>query len=163
MAADGEPAPGVTVRVMAGQDMTQAERAAPAASPAFPDPHRLRIAPLSQEVGRARHWFRDCLNAWPPDGWAAAEAVFAEVAANAVRHGRGPVTVTVRVSGEAVRCAIRDGSWRVPRVLAGWAGDREDGRGMLIITALAADWGVRRHLLGKTVWFEVRVPEVTVR
>ena len=138
--------------------MTQAERAAVAPSPAFREPHRLRILPRAQEVGRARQWFRGCLDAWPPDGWAAAEAVFAEIAANAVRHGRGPVTVTVRLSGHTVRCGIRDGSWRAPRVLTSWPADREDGRGMLIITALADDWGVRRHLLGKTVWFEVRLP-----
>jgi hypothetical protein len=29
---------------------------------------------------------------------------------------------------------------------------------MVIIAALADRWGVRRHLLGKTVWFEIRVP-----
>jgi anti-sigma regulatory factor (Ser/Thr protein kinase) len=136
--------------------MTQAEPAAPAAGPAHRD-LRLTIPPQPQEVGQARHWFRGCLRGWPGGAWAA-EAVFAEVAANAVRHGRGPITVTVQLSGRAVRCGVRDGSWRAPRLLAAWQADQEDGRGMLIIAALADDWGVRRHLLGKTVWFEVRAP-----
>jgi hypothetical protein len=29
---------------------------------------------------------------------------------------------------------------------------------MVIIEALADQWGIRRHLLGKTVWFEIRIP-----
>jgi anti-sigma regulatory factor (Ser/Thr protein kinase) len=135
--------------------MSQAERAAVATDQPSRSSLRIRMAPRPQEVSQVRHWFRDCLQNWPGDGAAAAEAVFAEVAANAVRHGRGRVTVTVQVSGEAVRCDIRDGSWRAPR-LAGWHPELEDGRGMVIITALAHNWGVRRHLLGKTVWFEIR-------
>jgi hypothetical protein len=29
---------------------------------------------------------------------------------------------------------------------------------MMIITALADNWGVHRHLRGKTVWFEIHAP-----
>jgi anti-sigma regulatory factor (Ser/Thr protein kinase) len=121
-------------------------------------PLRMRIQPRARDVGRARHWFRTCLRQVPGADADAAEAVFAEVAANAVRHGRGRVTVTVEFLGPAVRCAIRDGGWRVPRPASGWRPDTEGGRGMVIIAALADRWGVRRHLLGKTVWFEIRVP-----
>lgn len=116
---------------------------------------RLQTPHGAREVHQARHWFRGCLRTWPDDDAVTAEAVFAEVAANAVRHGRGRVIVTVQLSRGAVRCDIRDGSWRVPRRLVPWHPEREDGRGMMIIAALADDWGVRRHLLGKTVWFEV--------
>jgi anti-sigma regulatory factor (Ser/Thr protein kinase) len=117
---------------------------------------RLTIPPHAQEVGRARQWFRSCLRAWHADGAAAAEAVFAEVAANAVRHGRGRVTMTVQLSPAGVRCDIRDSGWRSPRVVAARRPDLEHGRGMIIIATLADSWGVRRHLRGKTVWFEVR-------
>lgn len=121
-------------------------------------PLRMRIQPRARDVGRARHWFRTCLRQLPAVDADAAEAVFAEVAANAVRHGRGRVTVTVELLGTAVRCAVRDGGWRVPQLISAWRPDLEDGRGMVIIAALADRWGVRRHLLGKTVWFEIRVP-----
>ena len=121
-------------------------------------PLRMRFLPRPQDVGRARHWFRTCLRQLPTVDADAAEAVFAEVAANAVRHGRGRVTVTVEFLGTAVRCAIRDGGCRVPQLTTAWRPDLEDGRGMVIIEALADRWGVRRHLLGKTVWFEIRVP-----
>jgi anti-sigma regulatory factor (Ser/Thr protein kinase) len=138
--------------------MPQIEHAALIGDGFLGAPLRLRIQPRAGDVSRARHWFRACLRQLPGAEADAAEAVFAEVAANAVRHGRGRVTVTVEYLGTAVRCAIRDGGWRVPRLSAAWRPDLEDGRGMVIITALADRWGVRRHLLGKTVWFEVRVP-----
>jgi anti-sigma regulatory factor (Ser/Thr protein kinase) len=118
----------------------------------------LRIRPRAREIRRARHWFRWCLRDWHEDGAAAAESIFAEIAANAVRHGRGRVTVTVQVRRAAVRCNVRDASWRRPRRLTGWFPELEEGRGMVIVAALADDWGVRRRLLGKTVWFEVRDP-----
>jgi anti-sigma regulatory factor (Ser/Thr protein kinase) len=136
--------------------MSQAEHTALAASQACRTPLRLRIPPRAQEVRRARHWFRGCLRSWHCERAATAEAVFAEIAANAVQHGRGQVTVTVQLSGRAVRCDIRDGGWRVPRLLAGWHPELEQGRGMIIIASLADSWGVRRHLHGKTVWFEIR-------
>jgi anti-sigma regulatory factor (Ser/Thr protein kinase) len=138
--------------------MSQAEHTALAADQTCRTPLRLKIPHRTQEVCRARHWFRGCLRSWHCEGAATAEAVFAEVAANAVQHGRGPVTVTVQLSRRAVRCDIRDGGWRVPRLLAGWHPELEQGRGMVIIASLADNWGVRRHLRGKTVWFEIRAP-----
>jgi anti-sigma regulatory factor (Ser/Thr protein kinase) len=119
-------------------------------------PARLRIGPRAEEVSRARRWFRARLGGWPDEASAAAESVFGELAANAVRHGRGPVMVTVQLGCGAVRCDVRDGSWRAPRCQRAWPAEREGGRGMVIVAALADDWGMRRHLLGKTIWFEIR-------
>jgi anti-sigma regulatory factor (Ser/Thr protein kinase) len=138
--------------------MSQAEHVALAADRTSRTALKLRIPPRAQEVYRARHWFRNCLRNWQDEGASVAEAVFAEVAANAVQHGRGRVTVTVQLSLGAVRCDIRDGGWRSPRLLAARQPELEHGRGMVIIAALADNWGVRRHLLGKTVWFEIVAP-----
>jgi anti-sigma regulatory factor (Ser/Thr protein kinase) len=84
------------------------------------------------------------------------ESVFAEVAANAVAHGRGHIRVTVTVTPHFVRCDIRDRGWRAPERPSLWRPGAETGRGMTIVCALADAWGVRRHVLGKTVWFVVR-------
>lgn len=119
---------------------------------------RMRIRPRSREVGKARHWFRAALRDLPGDDADAAESVFAEIASNAVQHGRGTVTVTVLLLGGTVHCAVRDAGWRLPRLRPPWRPDVEHGRGMMIVAALASDWGIHRHLLGKTVWFDVRVP-----
>lgn len=119
---------------------------------------RMRIRPRSREVGKARRWFRALVRDLPADDADAAEAVFAEIASNAVQHGRGTVTVTVMLLGSTVHCAVRDAGWRLPRLRPPWRADVEHGRGMMIVAALASDWGIHRHLLGKTVWFDVRVP-----
>jgi anti-sigma regulatory factor (Ser/Thr protein kinase) len=118
-------------------------------------PLRMSIRPRAREVGRARRWFRSCLSRLPADDADAAEAVFAEVASNAVQHGRGRVTVTVVLLGDTAHCAIRDFGLRMPRLAPPWRPDLEHGRGMVIVAALAQDWGIHRHLLGKTVWFDV--------
>jgi anti-sigma regulatory factor (Ser/Thr protein kinase) len=149
--------------------MTQAEHARPAAHVAPPAGHvaagwdarrlMLRIPRRAEEVHRARHWLRICLRDWHRDGAEAAEFVFAEVVSNAFRHSRGRITVTVQISARAVTCGVRDSSLRRPRRASRQDPEPEEGRGMMIITALADAWGVRRHLRGKTVWFEIRAPQ----
>jgi anti-sigma regulatory factor (Ser/Thr protein kinase) len=138
--------------------MPEVEHAALIADGFLVVPLRMRIQRQARDVGRARRWLRACLRHLPAPVTDAAEAVFAEVAANAVRHGRGRITVTVELAEGTVRCAVRDAGWRVPRPAGPWRPDLEDGRGMLIVAALADRWGVRRHLRGKTVWFEIPVP-----
>lgn len=123
-----------------------------------PAPLRLTIQPRPAEVRRARHWFRSCLRDWADDSLTVAESIFAEVAANAIQHGHGRVTVSVRRWPHAVHCDVRDASWRQPHRLAGWHPDLEGGRGMVIVAALADSWGVHRSMLGKNVWFELSKP-----
>ncbi|HVB45767.1 MAG TPA: ATP-binding protein [Streptosporangiaceae bacterium] len=123
----------------------------------------LTVPPSASGVHHARHVFRALLHGWDEAPAAAAESAFAEVAANAFRHGRGRITVRVCLAPDWVRCDVRDGNWRFlrgryqqywhPRYERCWPG--ESGRGMVIVTALADRWGVRRRPLGKTVWFEV--------
>ncbi|MFF3323653.1 ATP-binding protein [Streptomyces sp. NPDC002889] len=97
---------------------------------------------------------------WPRDSERAeaAAVVVAELAANAVAHGRLPGRgfrlSLILLPDSRLRVEITD-----PR------GDRlpvvsrvpdEGGRGLVIVDALAADWGVRPYPpSGKTVWAEV--------
>jgi anti-sigma regulatory factor (Ser/Thr protein kinase) len=85
-----------------------------------------------------------------------------EVVTNAVLHGRDTVTLgTLTLGADAhdasVRVEVIDGSEVVPRMRAVDA-ERESGRGMTIVNALAAEWGVTLTTPGKTVWFEVAEP-----
>lgn len=139
--------------------MSHAEHAAVTGSRAYrPEPLRLTIRPRSAEVSRARYWFRWCLRDWADERAYVAESIFAELAANAVQHGHGRVTMSVELWPEAVHCDVRDASWRQPRPVDGWYLDTEHGRGLMIVAALADSWGVHRYLRGKSVWFEVRTP-----
>ncbi|WP_406174726.1 ATP-binding protein [Streptomyces sp. NBC_00996] len=86
--------------------------------------------------------------------------VVAELAANAVRHGR------VRGRGFRVRLLLGDGFVRV-EVADGRTdrlpvlqepSDDEGGRGLLLVAAIAERWGVEPRTGGayKVVWAEVR-------
>ncbi|MFJ9443192.1 ATP-binding protein [Kitasatospora sp. NPDC101235] len=89
--------------------------------------------------------------------------ITAELAANAVRHGRVPGR------DFAVRLAEHPGVLRIevsdtrtermpPTDLPTPAADAESGRGLLLVAALADHWGTspRPAAPGKTVWAECR-------
>lgn len=89
--------------------------------------------------------------------------VVAELAANAVLHGRvagrdfelrleydGQRTVRVMVSDTCGDKAPPD----EPAPAVPWV--TEGGRGLLVVRALARDWGVAPRVPGKTVWADVR-------
>ncbi|MER6100842.1 ATP-binding protein [Streptomyces sp. NPDC001832] len=103
---------------------------------------------------------------WPRDGERtdAAALVVAELAANAVMHGR--------LDGRGFRLGLAllpSGRLRIevtdPRGECLPAASREaveGGRGLIIVNALAADWGVQPCLpAGKTVWAEISATRKT--
>jgi serine/threonine-protein kinase RsbW len=110
-------------------------------------------------VRQARADARDLLAGCP----AADEVILclSELAANAVRHSnsrRPGGTFTVRIGsrpGADIRLEVEDdgGPWLAP------APDPGSGRGLDIIGALAADWGVATSPAGRTVWARFDWPE----
>lgn len=77
-----------------------------------------------------------------------------EVATNALIYGTGHVRVRVLPSGQRLRVEVMDDSAVLP-VRSEAAADAEGGRGLGLVDALAAAWGVEPHGGGKTVWFEL--------
>lgn len=84
----------------------------------------------------------------------------AELAANAVVHGRVPgrdFELRVTLLPGALRIEVSDARRdRRPLVRPHEYG-ADSGYGMRIVDAVAADWGVRERVIGKTVWAELRV------
>ncbi|MGW7239264.1 ATP-binding protein [Streptomyces sp. NPDC054804] len=85
------------------------------------------------------------------------ELIVAELAANAVSHGRVPGRdAELRLSLEAGQVRVEVSDTRGDRLpVARDAGDREDGgRGLILVAALAKEWGTtpRPGAPGKTVW-----------
>lgn len=78
-----------------------------------------------------------------------------EVATNAVVHGTGEVRVVVTATPRGVRVEVTDESTSLP-VPREADTDAEGGRGLALVDALAARWGVLGRADGKTVWFEVQ-------
>jgi anti-sigma regulatory factor (Ser/Thr protein kinase) len=122
-----------------------------------------RLARHPRSVGRARRRFRDQAARWrlPEEAAETAALLLSELVTNAVRHShvRGRhVEVCCRVLAGAatLRVEVSDAGDGVP-VARGAAADDESGRGLTLVTALAADWGVlpRPHGIGKTVWYEI--------
>jgi anti-sigma regulatory factor (Ser/Thr protein kinase) len=84
-------------------------------------------------------------------GWAL--VVVSELVSNAVRHGGGCVAIDVSSHGRRVVIGAADGSAVVPRLRQV---DDSGGRGLRMIEALTARWGVDDHEGGKRVWVELR-------
>ncbi|WP_306191259.1 ATP-binding protein [Streptomyces sp. MK5] len=115
----------------------------------------------------ARLFVAHCLDAWghpyDSDVNETLTLITAELCANAVRHGRIPgrdfhVRLTSEAAGE-LRLEVSDTRGeRRPTVVPPAAPDAESGRGLLLVTALADDWGVtdRRSGPGKTVWASLK-------
>ncbi len=99
----------------------------------------------------------DVLEGWghSPSLLEDAKLVVSELATNAVIHARSPFSVEIRPAGRSVRLLVRDGSRARPS-LRHDDGLAVSGRGLRLIDALAADWGVEIAQDGKAVWAELR-------
>ncbi|MHA5053127.1 ATP-binding protein [Streptomyces sp. SD15] len=89
----------------------------------------------------------------------AAAQVVAELAANAVTHGRVPGrSFLLRLVRESatLRIEVTDACGERRPEIRQLEPEGESGRGLRLVEALATDWGVTDRALGKTVWAELR-------
>jgi anti-sigma regulatory factor (Ser/Thr protein kinase) len=126
----------------------------------------LALAPRAESPRRARTFLRARLRewGWGPDDTAAGLAdqgqlVLTELVTNALRHGRGAMTVEIEVHHDRLVLRVSD-----PLRYAGPLSPRQvepasqSGRGLTIIDSLSQAWGVREEKSGKTVWAQLAVP-----
>jgi hypothetical protein len=74
-----------------------------------------------------------------------------ELVTNSVLHARSSFAVELSSDGAGVRIAVSDRSRRGPG-RKHLPADSTTGRGLTLIEALTAEWGVDSHPDGKTVW-----------
>ena len=86
--------------------------------------------------------------------------LMSEAVTNAFVHGRSDARLTVTVARGAVLVEVRDDNSRHPKPVEA-DNDALDGRGMILMEALAQRWGVRDEEFGKTVWFQVSREPIT--
>lgn len=83
------------------------------------------------------------------------ELLVSELVTNSLVHARSDVEVSVTVASDLARVAVFDSSLEmpVPRTSPPEGGS---GRGLLMLDALASEWGVDLSPGGKSVWFEFK-------
>jgi anti-sigma regulatory factor (Ser/Thr protein kinase) len=88
-----------------------------------------------------------------------------EVVANAIRHGRPPIALSVVGDDELVVIAVADSGPGLP-VMGRTDRTAESGRGLMILEAFSDGWGVAPLPEGKQVWFRLHIagphPEGTI-
>jgi PAS domain S-box-containing protein len=89
-----------------------------------------------------------------------ATLLVSELVTNALRHGGGPRELIVDVDPGGVTVSVSDSSPAPPLQRDQWATPvdvlPENGRGLLLVEALADDWGWLQEPAGKRVWFRLR-------
>ncbi|WP_432094118.1 ATP-binding protein [Streptomyces sp. bgisy100] len=86
------------------------------------------------------------------------ELAASELITNAVKHSYAePVSVAVRLQGDTVRIDVCDSSPDLPKRRCPTAAD-ENGRGLLIVMAMATRYAVEPTSTGKRCWAEFTIP-----
>jgi anti-sigma regulatory factor (Ser/Thr protein kinase) len=139
------------------------------------------------ETRAARRWVVRVLQRWDLGALCEElELAASELVTNALLHTRTGFDVTIAVSSGSVELAVRDRDPRPPVVRpprldllsdidslpqepesgderqtslhVGPSGSIAAGRGLLIVDAIADEWGVGSHAAGKDVWLRLPVP-----
>lgn len=83
--------------------------------------------------------------------------VVSDLVTNAVAHGRGAISLSVRIRGDRVYGEVIDEGGGFERELRERGPNELSGRGLLIVDALSSRWGIHE---GTThVWFELAHPD----
>lgn len=108
-----------------------------------------------ESVAEARSWVRSRLTGWQVGGLAElAELLASELVTNALRHASGPIELSALLLDDVVTLAVRDAETPLPRLRKAVDSD-EGGRGLQLVSLLAARWGARPTTAGKVVWCEL--------
>lgn len=111
-----------------------------------------------RSVGRAREHARTQLVSWGLEPLVdTAELLVSELVTNALRYGEGEIRLRLLLDRMLV-CEVWDAGLVQPRRRRARDTD-EGGRGLQLVGLLSAAWGSRRTPRGKTVWFELPLPD----
>ncbi|ANW18337.1 SpoIIE family protein phosphatase [Streptomyces clavuligerus] len=111
-----------------------------------------------RSVGRARELARALLVSWDLEPLVdTVELLVSELVTNALRYGEGEIRLRL-LRDRTLVCEVWDSGLVQPRRRRARDTD-EGGRGLQLVGLLSAAWGSRRTPRGKTVWFELALPD----
>lgn len=112
--------------------------------------------PIAPEApARARAALRGLVEGTPAARLDDAALVLSELVTNAVLHGRTPLSVLLRLTGDVLRVEVADDSAIGPS-FSMLDPTAVTGRGLLLVSELADAWGIEPRGTGKAVWCELR-------
>ena len=109
----------------------------------------------------ARRYIAEHASWLEPGLLADALLIVSELVTNAIRYGQPDILLSLRNDPPRVGVAVQDAGRDLPVVASGTPDFMQpSGRGLLIVDALADDWGVipQDPSPGKIVWFELGRP-----
>lgn len=117
----------------------------------------LQLMPSARTVGQVRRAVGDFCRAGEHAALADdAELLTSELMTNACAHSQGLITVVALRNGASVVVTVTDddtdGRAQVP---PSQDLQRESGRGLFLVDAIAGAWGTSAHADSKSVWFRL--------
>jgi anti-sigma regulatory factor (Ser/Thr protein kinase) len=83
--------------------------------------------------------------------------VVTELVSNAVRHAGGDLELMIALREHFLHVSVRDDSPDQPRRILADPGTGEGGRGLILLDAVATNWGSMPVPQGKVVWATLRI------
>jgi anti-sigma regulatory factor (Ser/Thr protein kinase) len=112
-----------------------------------------------ESVTAARRFATGVLRHLSPEVTATVELLVSELATNCIRHTDSAFDLTIIQAGREIRVEATDYDDAGKPTMRSPKPADPSGRGLRIVDALAAAWGVEhRSAHGKTVWFTVVAP-----
>lgn len=130
-----------------------AARSIAGVSAADPSTH-VQLEPAPAAASAARRFVAEHADGVAPDARATLALLTSELVTNGVLHARTPLVVGVTRGSSRLLVTVADDSDVTPQQPPA-DDNRPSGRGLLLVDAMSAEWGVHRHGGAKTVWFTV--------
>jgi anti-sigma regulatory factor (Ser/Thr protein kinase) len=112
-------------------------------------------------AAQARSWIAATLVGWdlPAEMVEDAQLCTTELVTNVLLHARSAARVDVNLDDHRLLVAVADAGTSGEVRLLPADPTAERGRGLLLLDAIAADWGHERTSRGTTVWFQLPRPQ----
>jgi anti-sigma regulatory factor (Ser/Thr protein kinase) len=114
----------------------------------------LDLEPLPNAARVARSFLADNAEGLDPEDAHAAAVCASELVTNGVLHARTPIVFGVTRGADFLLVTVADQGTGRPEPPPP-DHTRPSGRGLVLVAALADDWGIDESDEGKTVWFTV--------